>query len=81
MSLLPHDPITLSTAWMPLDGLAQQWGQFGSEATSVPALSVTGNVFAALAKETEARSWHALATEEPDNLRHALDTLVLAREL
>ncbi|MBV9691445.1 MAG: hypothetical protein JO202_17225 [Ktedonobacteraceae bacterium] len=80
MSILPDNPTTLSTAWMPLDGLAQHWGQFGSEATNVTALSVTSNVFAALAKETAARSWHALATEEPDNLRHALAALVLARQ-
>ena len=80
MSLFPDTPTTLSTAWMPLDGLAQQWGQFGSEASDETALAATSHVFIALAKETEARGWHALAADTLGNpLEHTLEDLVAAR--
>ena len=79
----PSSP-TLSTAWMPLDGLIQQWADFGAEATSAPALQATSAVFAALARETEAlehhtAAWYNSLAVDITNLQHALDELSQAR--
>jgi hypothetical protein len=46
----------LSIAWMPLDGLIQEWGAFGEEqASTALALHAVGMAFCALARETTAR--------------------------
>lgn len=73
------------TAWMPLDGLIQQWGRFGAEAAGVPALHATGAVFSALARETEAREYYITALHtshkvDLTDLETALDELNQARE-
>ena len=74
-----------ATYWIPLDGLVQQWGRFGAEATGVPALHATGAVFSALARETEARGYHMAALRashvvDLTDLETALDELNQARE-
>src|SRR5713226_7981562 len=76
---------TLSTAWMPLDGLANQWGQFGAEATTARALQATSRVFAALAQETSARetyliAWRTSQDVDITDLGHTLDELSQARQ-
>jgi hypothetical protein len=59
-SPLPHlDLADLSTCWLPLEPLAQQWATFGREATNCPAFGVVGMAFTAL-------SWEAAA------LRHTI---------
>src|SRR5712691_1193168 len=75
----------LSTAWIPLDGLAQQWGQFGTEAITNSAFQVTSMVFAALARETLARqrhleTWRASRKGQAIDLEHTLDELIQARQ-
>ena len=73
---------TLSSAWMPLDGLIQEWGAFGAEhAITGPALHAVGMVFCALARETTARiyytaAWHA--SEDGDLTE--LEELLSARQ-
>ncbi len=79
-----HD-FLLDTAWMPLDGIAEQWGRFGAERTSVPALHATGAVFSALARETEAREYRMTASRSSHDidltdLESALEELGRARE-
>jgi hypothetical protein len=75
-----------STAWMPLDGLIQQWGAFGSElAITAPALHAVGMAFCALARETTARTyytaaWHASQDGDLTDLEHALEELLHARQ-
>lgn len=64
MATLAANPSTaiLSTAWMPLDGLIQEWGAFGAEQTiSAPALHAVGMAFCALARETTARTYYTVA--------------------
>ena len=71
------------SAWMPLDGLIEQWGCFGSEATTLPALYATSQAFAALAQEMEAleqrveihRSRQGM---DATNLESCLDALMQA---
>jgi hypothetical protein len=76
----------LSTAWMPLDGLIQQWGEFGAElALSAPALHAVGMAFCALARETTASSYYTaawLASQDGDltELEHTLEELLQARQ-
>ncbi len=78
--------IDLSTAWMPLDGLIQQWGAFGAEqAGTAPALHAVGMAFCALARETTARSYYTAAwytSEDGDltDLEHTLGDLLSARQ-
>jgi hypothetical protein len=43
-----------STAWMPLEGLAQQWASFAATFFTYPAFTATAAVFSALALETHA---------------------------
>lgn len=74
-----------STAWIPLDGLAAQWGHFGAEATTARALQATSRVFAALAQETSARqtfliAWRTSQDVDVTDLGHVLDELVQARQ-
>jgi hypothetical protein len=55
-----ESPLPMSTAWMPLDALIQEWADFGAQAASAPALSATGMAFLALSWETSAlhhRTW------------------------
>jgi len=76
----------LSTAWMPLDGLIQEWGTFGAEhASTAPALHAVGMAFCALARETTARTyytaaWHASQDDDLTDLEHALEELLHARQ-
>jgi hypothetical protein len=76
----------LSTAWMPLDGLIQEWGEFGAEqASTAPALHAVGMAFGALARETTARSyytaaWHTAEDGDLTELEHALEELLQARQ-
>jgi hypothetical protein len=76
----------LSTAWMPLDGLIQEWGAFGAEhASTSPALHAVGMAFCALARETTARiyyttAWHASEDGDLTDLEHALEELLHARQ-
>lgn len=83
--LSPSSSPLLSTAWMPLDGLTDQWGQFGTEATTTHALQATSAVFAALARETEAlehhlAAWSASRDRDVTDLERALDQLSQARQ-
>ena len=76
--------ITPSTAWMPLDSLAEQWGQFGAGALTVSDLHATSMIFAALARETEARTyhrgaWYASPAVGVIDLEQTLDQLGQAR--
>jgi hypothetical protein len=88
MTTISADPSTtvFSTAWMPLDGLIQEWGAFGAEhACTTPALHAVGMVFCALARETTARSYYTAAcntSQEVDltDLEHALEELLSARQ-
>jgi hypothetical protein len=52
-------PADLSTYWLPLEPLAQQWATFGREAMTCPAFGAVGMAFTAL-------SWEAAA------LRHTI---------
>ncbi len=76
----------LSSAWMPLDGLIQEWGAFGAEqASAAPAQHAVGMAFCALARETTARSyytaaWHASQDGDLTELEHALEELLQARQ-
>jgi hypothetical protein len=76
----------LSTAWMPLDGLIQEWGAFGAEqASTAPALHAVGMVFCALARETTARAyytaaWHTSQDGDLTDLEHTLEELLSARQ-
>jgi hypothetical protein len=76
----------LSTAWMPLDGLIQEWGAFGAEqAITAPTLHAVGMAFCALARETTARryytaAWHTAEDEDLTELEHALEELLHARQ-
>jgi hypothetical protein len=77
--------VALSTAWMPLDGLIQQWGTFGEDVSTAPALHAVGMVFCALARETTARSyytaaWHTAEDGDLTDLEHALEELLHARQ-
>lgn len=78
--------ITLSSAWMPLDGLIHQWGAFGSEqASTAPALHAVSMAFCALARETTALTYYTAAwrtAEEGDltDLEHAVEELLSARQ-
>jgi len=88
MTTISADPSTtvLSTSWMPLDGLIQQWGAFGAElAVSAPALHAVGMAFCALARETTARTYYTAAWLESQDgdltdLEHALEELLQARQ-
>jgi hypothetical protein len=88
MTTISTHPSTsvLSSAWMPLDGLIQQWGTFGSEqASTAPVLHAVGMAFCALARETTARSyytaaWHASQDSDLTNLEHTLEELLSARQ-
>jgi hypothetical protein len=76
----------LSTAWMPLDGLIQEWGAFGADqASTAPALHTVGMVFCALARETTARTyytaaWHTSQDGDLTDLEHNLEELLSARQ-
>ncbi len=77
--------VALSTAWMPLDGLIQEWGAFGEDASTAPALHAVGMVFCALARETTARSyytaaWHTAEDGGLTDLEHTLEELLSARQ-
>lgn len=77
-------PFDQATAWMPLEGLIEQWGIFGAEATTSSALQATSLSFAALARETEAldhRTNAHLSVQEVDgtNFEHCLHELVQAQ--
>jgi hypothetical protein len=88
MATLAANPSTaiFSTAWMPLDGLIQEWGAFGAEqASTAPTLHAVGMAFCALARETTARTSYTAAwqtAEEGDltELEHALEELLSARQ-
>ena len=88
MTTISADPsiTVLSTAWIPLDGLIQQWGAFGAEqASTAPALHAVGMVFCALARETTARTYYTAArhtSEDGDltELEHTLEELLSARQ-
>jgi hypothetical protein len=88
MTTLSADPSTtlLSAAWMPLDGLIQQWGAFGAEqAITAPALHAVGMAFCALARETTVRTyyttaWHTSQDGDLTDLEHALVELLLSRQ-
>jgi hypothetical protein len=76
----------LSTAWIPLDELIQQWGAFGADqAITAPALHAVGMVFCALARETTAltyytAAWHASEDGDLTELEHTLEELLSARQ-
>ena len=76
----------LSTAWIPLDGLIQQWGAFGADqAITAPALHAVGMVFCALARETTAltyytAAWHTSEDGDLTELEHTLEELLSARQ-
>jgi hypothetical protein len=77
--------VALSTAWMPLDGLIQEWGAFGEDASTAPALHAVGMVFCALARETTARTyyttaWHTAEDGDLTDLEHTLEELLSARQ-
>jgi hypothetical protein len=78
--------IVLSTAWIPLDGLIQQWGAFGAEqASTASALHSVGMAFCALARETTARAYYTAAWQESQegdltDLEHTLEELLHARQ-
>lgn len=88
MNTLTANPsiTVLSSAWMPLDGLIQEWGTFGSEqASTAPALHAVGMAFSALARETTARShytaaWHEAEDGDLTDLEHTLEELLSARQ-
>jgi hypothetical protein len=46
--------LSLSIAWMPLEGVAQQWASFAGAFLTYPAFTATAAVFSALALEAEA---------------------------
>ncbi len=86
--MLSTQPSTsvLSSAWMPLDGLIQEWCAFGVEqASTAPALHAVGMAFCALARETTARSyytaaWHASEDGDLTELEHTLEESLHARQ-
>jgi hypothetical protein len=74
----------LDTAWMPLDGLIQQWGQFGAEADNASALHATSLIFSAFAREMTAHEHYIAAystSQKVDmtDLESALEELHQAR--
>jgi hypothetical protein len=77
--------VALSTAWMPLDGLIQQWGTFGEDVITAPALHTVGMAFCALAREITARTyytaaWHESQDGDLTDLEPALEELSSARQ-
>ena len=50
----PHDQVSASMAWMPLEGVAQHWATFAGTFLSYPAFTVTSAVFSALSLEAGA---------------------------
>jgi hypothetical protein len=76
----------LGTAWMPLDGLIQQWGAFGADqAITAPALHAVGMAFCALARETTAftsytAAWHTTEDGDLTELEHTLEELLSVRQ-
>jgi hypothetical protein len=85
LSAYPSNTI-LSTAWMPLDGLIQEWGAFGAEqASTAPAQHAVGMAFCALARETTTRTYytaarHASQDVDLTELEHTLEELLHARQ-
>ena len=62
-----HPPASvpcLSTYWMPLEGVIQQWAAYGAEADRVPLLTATAHAFFALAHETKALRHFTFAREQ-----------------
>jgi len=53
-SFSPPSFADLSTHWLPLEPLAQQWAAFGHEAISCPAFGAVGMAFTALSWESAA---------------------------
>lgn len=77
--------LPLSTNWIPLDGIIQQWGRFGIEANSASALHTTSLIFSALARETTAcehymAAWHISQKVDTTDLESAVEGLCQARE-
>lgn len=50
----PPALLSFSTAWMPLEGIAQQWASFAGTFLTYPAFTATAAIFSALALEAEA---------------------------
>ena len=60
----PPSQADLSTYWLPLEPLAQQWASFGHEAMTCPAFGAVGMAFTALSWEAAALR-HTLRASQP----------------
>lgn len=70
----------LTTAWIPLEGLAEQWGHFSAQAASYPCFQATSTIFSALTHESEAfdchiEAWHPFRHGDQALLQSTLDHL------
>jgi hypothetical protein len=77
--------LSLSTNWIPLDGLIQQWGRCGTGANNASALHAIGLIFSALAREITDRehymaAWHSSQKVDMTDLESAIEELCQARE-
>jgi hypothetical protein len=54
----------LSTYWLPLEGVTQQWAAFGAQADCALTLKATGHAFFALSQERRALRHFDLAAEQ-----------------
>ncbi len=60
---------TLSTFWIPLDAIIQEWASFGKEALSFSALLAVSEAFCGLAWETKALRHVTWASQERERER------------
>jgi len=63
------DLSTLSTLWMPLHEIRQQWADFGKEALTTSALMATSNAFGGFFWEARALQHHTWAADERERGR------------
>lgn len=64
----PPTSTELSTYWLPLEGVTQQWAAFGAQANCALTLKATAHAFFALSQERRALRHVDLATEQQRRL-------------
>jgi len=70
-----HEPPALSTYWMPLAEPIYEWATFAQHAEQrAPVLTAVGHAFFALAHETRALRYFALALKQQQQGRYPRDT-------
>jgi hypothetical protein len=81
-----HTPAALSTAWIPLESLCEQWADIGREASETGLLQITGLAFQALASEHRAHlsfekaRFYTAPAAQMNTLDQAAEALLQARQ-